>query len=156
MGPMAEGLARKEVENKKLPVKVGSFGVWASEGWCPSTHGVNICKEHDIDISHLRSANIESFNLNKIDNLKIVCMSEWHRDDVLQYGYQNGVEKITGDSVVLMDNINNEDVYDPVGSPRARYEEVFDFIEPHVARHVDEFAEAIENPPEVIDDIWNN
>merc|ERR1719436_1170728 len=96
-----------------------------------------------MDIYGHRSTDICKVDFESCKKLKIVCMEDWHASTVLKTSVRSGIEEITEENVTQLDDINNTNVYDPVGSPRKTYERVFNFIRPHVERHVREFAASV-------------
>jgi len=136
--PMAEGIARQVIQKNNLPIEVGSFGVWASDGRKPTRHGVEICAEDGIDISNQRSTAIESVDFDSLDNAKVVCMSQWHAKGVKEFAQENRLKILKPGTIFLLNPWG--DIYDPVCSPRERYVEVYETIKPLVEKHVLEFA----------------
>jgi len=142
--PMAEGVAKALVKKKNLPIEIGSFGVWAHENSPASQQGVEICASEGIDISKTTSTEMKHVDFEQFENLLVVCMSNWHQRGVRQYAEKHNVSNLPAENVILLDP-NGENVYDPVGSPKARYKQVYDFMKPHIEQKVLDFGEAVSN-----------
>ncbi len=64
---MAEGLAKKLVDEKKLDINVSSSGIFAMKGEHASFNSVAIMKEYDVDIVTHTATPIEESNIEKMD-----------------------------------------------------------------------------------------
>ena len=73
---MAEGLAKKEIENKGLDINVSSSGIFAMEGEHASYNSVAIMKEYDVDILMHKAMPIEKANIEKMDLILCATMSQ--------------------------------------------------------------------------------
>ena len=78
---MAEGLAKKEIENKGLDINVSSSGIFAVEGEHASYNSVAIMKEYDVDILMHKATPIEKANVEKMD--LILCAAMSHKNQVI-------------------------------------------------------------------------
>ena len=64
---MAEGLAKKLIDEKKLDINVSSSGIFAMKGEHASFNSVAIMKEYDVDIVTHTATPIEESNIEKMD-----------------------------------------------------------------------------------------
>ena len=78
---MAEGLAKKEIKEKNLDIKVCSSGVFAVKGEHASYNSVAIMKEYDVDIVTHTATPIEESNIEQMD--VILCATKGHKAQVI-------------------------------------------------------------------------
>jgi len=133
--PMCVGLARDHVKQNNYPFEIRSFGVWACDGDTASLNSVKILRKLGLDISEHRSTSINSVDFED-KFLKIICMEQWQKDDILQYR----IPAINENNVILL---TEDEVPDPIGGNMAEYVGVFDFLRPHIAKHLDSLARTL-------------
>ena len=78
---MAEGLAKKVVDEKNLNISICSSGIFAMKGEHASFNSVAIMKEYDVDIVTHTATPIEESNIIKMDF--IFCATNGHKSQVL-------------------------------------------------------------------------
>ena len=78
---MAEGLAKKEIENKNLDINVSSSGIFAMKGEHASFNSVAIMKEYDVDIVTHTATPIEESSIKQMDY--IFCATSGHKSQVI-------------------------------------------------------------------------
>jgi len=142
--PMAEGIGREVAEKENLPIEVGSFAIsrWGSRRRAAS-NSVEICSSYGIDISNHLSTKMKNVNFDGYDNLKIICMSKWHQEEVLDYFDFNGIN-INEENVILLD-VKGGNVRDPCGQSREIYQKAYDIIQPLVVNHITKFGKYVTN-----------
>jgi len=86
--PLAEGVAKKIVNNETLSIEVDSAGTsnW-HEGEHPCIHSVKIAKHYDVDISEQRSRPVRKEDITLFDY--VVGMDEQNRQDLIDFGFKN-------------------------------------------------------------------
>lgn len=89
--PIAEGVARKLIEEDSLTIAVDSAGTGSWHvGETPCKHSVAVAKYHDIDISHLRARQVKKADFSTFD--LIVALDESNYRDLKALGCQNLVK----------------------------------------------------------------
>ena len=82
--PMAEGLFRKMLEDKKINnIECSSAGLFAMTGDEPSINAVKACERFATDISAHRARRITAYILDETD--KFVCMTKEHAASLSMY-----------------------------------------------------------------------
>jgi len=109
---MAEALFRKMVEDAGADISVGSAGVGAFDGMGPSQHSLAVMKEENIDISHLRSAQISREMVSECSH--IFGMTSGHCEAVKAH-FPEAVEKTFVLREFIADEALDFDVPDPIG-----------------------------------------
>lgn len=111
---MAEGLAKKKINDKKLDINVSSSGIFAMEGEHASYNSVAIMKEYDTDILMHKSTPIENSNIEEMD--LILCATMSHKNQVIMR-YPDLKEKVyTMKEYAEFDNNGKDtDISDPWG-----------------------------------------
>jgi len=89
--PIAEGVARKLIEEDCLTITVDSAGTgnW-HVGETPCKHSVTVAKNHAVDISHLRARQVKKGDFSTFD--LIVALDESNYRDLKALGCQNLVK----------------------------------------------------------------
>ena len=89
--PIAEGVARKLIEEDSLTIAVDSAGTGSWHvGEIPCKHSITVAKKHDIDISHLRARQVKKADFSTFD--LIVALDESNYRDLKSLGCQNLVK----------------------------------------------------------------
>ena len=99
--PIAEGIARKMIEEGAYNISVDSAGTghWHI-GEAPCKHSVTVARNHDIDISHLRARQVKKDDFRAFDLVVALDQSNYRDLEVLgcrnlvklgDYGY-NGAD----------------------------------------------------------------
>ncbi|DAB39361.1 MAG: protein tyrosine phosphatase [Sulfuricurvum sp. GWF2_44_89] len=89
--PIAEGVARKLIEEDSLTIAVDSAGTGSWHvGETPCKHSITVAKKHDIDISHLRARQVKKADFSTFD--LIVALDESNYRDLKSLGCQNLVK----------------------------------------------------------------
>lgn len=111
---MAEGLAKKEIENKRLDINVSSSGIFAMDGEHASYNSVAIMKEYDVDILMHKATSIENSNIENMDI--ILCATMNHKQQVI-LRYPSLKEKVytMKEYAGLDKNGEDTDIGDPWG-----------------------------------------
>jgi protein-tyrosine phosphatase len=138
---MAEGILRHRATAAGLDVEVSSAGVLA--GGAPATdHAIAVCGDRDIDISGHVSRRLDRAIVEDAD--LIICMAREHlREAVVTsppafahtFTLRDLVRRIDANPQATLEELNHgraiadyvkndtaDDVADPVGLPRSRYE----------------------------------
>lgn len=107
--PMAEGILRKIVVEKKLDWRVDSAGVWAQDGIEPAENAVAILLAKGIDIRSHRSQTVNKDMLYQHD---IVLVMEKTQKEAIELAFPDVQHKI-----FLISQLINEDfdIVDPIG-----------------------------------------
>lgn len=137
--PMCVGLAREHVKQNNYPFEIRSFGVWSGDGDKASENSVRILRRLGMDISEHRSTSIRNVDFRN-EFLKIICMEEWHKHAILEHGYTYNFPALNKNSVILL---TEDEVPDPIGGNMAEYVSVFNFLRPHIAKHLDYLAKTL-------------
>lgn len=104
--PLAEGIARDLAKKRSLDLKIDSAG---TSGWhideSPDSRSIEVAKNNGIDISHLRSRKVNTYNDESFD--LIVAMDRQNYQDLLRF--------FSKDKVVLMGDygLQGGDIPDP-------------------------------------------
>lgn len=103
--PIAEGVARKLIEEQGHSITVDSAGTghW-HVGEAPCQHSVTVARKHGVDISHLRARQVKKTDFSSFD--LIVALDQSNYQDLKAMGCQNLVK--LGDY-----GYRGEDVPDP-------------------------------------------
>lgn len=111
---MAEGLAKKIVEEQKLDFEIYSAGIYAQSGEHASYNSVAIMKEYDVDIALHQATSIEEVNMEEME--LILCATKNHKAE-LQARYSSLKDRIfTIKEYAKMDNDGSDmDIKDPWG-----------------------------------------
>jgi protein-tyrosine phosphatase len=89
--PIAEGVARKLIEEDSLTIAVDSAGTGSWHvGETPCKHSVTVAKNHAVDISHLRARQVKKADFSTFDI--IVALDESNYRDLKALGCQNLVK----------------------------------------------------------------
>lgn len=103
--PIAEGVARKLIEEDSLTIAVDSAGTGSWHvGEAPCKHSVTVAKNHAVDISGLRARQVKKTDFSAFD--LIVALDQNNYRDLKALGCQNLVK--LGDF-----GLNGADVPDP-------------------------------------------
>jgi len=105
--PLAEGIARKYINDNNLNIEVDSCG---TGGWhvgeTPCENSIKVAKLHDLDISDLRARQITKKDFEEFDT--IIALDDNNVADLLQLGCpKNKLSKLG------FYGYDNEDVPDP-------------------------------------------
>jgi len=86
--PLAEGIAKKQIEKSGLHVNVDSAGTgdW-HVGEAPCQHSIDIARAHDLDISMLRARQITKHDITVFD--LIIALDESNFQDLKRLGAKN-------------------------------------------------------------------
>ena len=104
--PLADGIANKIAREKNLNLYIDSAGTSAfHKGQPPCDNSQKVAKNHDIDISGLKSRPIVPKDLKEFDI--IIAMDEQNKKDLISYGFKK-VYKL-GD----FGGLDSKDVPDP-------------------------------------------
>jgi len=119
--PMAEGYLQfliDKIGNKNIIAQ--SAGIFTNTGLHTSQQSVDILKELNIDISHLRSTAITDCDLMNFD--KIIVMTQGHKIQLV-----NALPNLSDKIQLLMEYSNTEqiDVGDPYGGTIEIYKKCF-------------------------------
>ena len=131
--PIAEGIAKKIVEQKRLHVRVASAG---TSGWhtgeAPCTNSVKVAQTNGIDISNFRASQITKQELEEFDI--VIALDENNYADLIKLGAKN-LYKL-GEF-----GYNNQDVPDPYFfNGFEGFDKVYEMIEICVSRMFEELA----------------
>lgn len=134
--PMAEGIARKIIEEKNIQgITVSSAGTDACEGNAASENSIIACEEIGIDISSHRSR-ILTHEL--VDNTDLfVCMTASHANIMKYCG-------VSRDKVMLLGN----GIPDPYGCSINVYRECRDAMLPYIESIISDCAKKESNTDE--------
>jgi RpiB/LacA/LacB family sugar-phosphate isomerase len=123
--PMAEGLARHMARDIHA-IEVKSAGLGAPSGQAPSTHAIEVMKELEIDISHLRSKPVTRDLVEWADT--ILVMTYGHLDNMLML-YPHAAEKTyllrEFETSAVPDD---REIDDPIGQSQSVYRRTRDQI----------------------------
>ena len=113
--PMAEGLFNSLCKSENLPCFAESSGLFTTSGMSASLNAVEVCKNHNIDISsHISS----SFNPLKIDEYRfIVPMTQDHKSLLENIG-------VTTEKIFYV-----TDISDPFGGDINVYDKTFNQLQ---------------------------
>ncbi|HVV37872.1 MAG TPA: hypothetical protein VHC63_14780 [Acidimicrobiales bacterium] len=140
--PMAEGILRHRVEGSDLDVHVSSAGIM--QGGAPATdHAVSVCADRGVDITGHVSRRLDRSIVDGAD--LIICMAREHLREVVvtsspaferTFTLRELARRIEANPHASLAELHvgrqladyvkgdpNDDVADPVGKPRSRYEE---------------------------------
>ena len=131
--PLAEGIAKKIVEQKGLHVRVASAG---TSGWhadeAPCTNSIKVAQKNGIDISSFRASQITKQELGEFDI--VIALDESNYADLKKLGAKN-LYKL-GEF-----GYNNQDVPDPYFfNGFEGFDKVYEMIEICVSRMFEELA----------------
>lgn len=87
---MAQGIFNMLAKEKNIPVVAESFGVATISGMPVSENSVEACKEIGVDLSNLRSTEINDVNLEEYKH--IYCMSKSHASLLCEYYFVSADE----------------------------------------------------------------
>lgn len=130
--PMAEGLLKKIVNEKQIPVEVQSAGLAAFAGVPATPEAVQACGEKGVDISSHQSQPL-SKNLVTESDL-ILTMTGKHKEMILKK------MPMLEPKVALFSEfagVGTEDVEDPVGQPIDSYRKVLGQMEGYLLKSLD-------------------
>ena len=82
--PMAEGIFRKMAENDTVLAKIsiGSVGLFSDNSSSASSNAIEVCREHDVDISSHTSKRLTVDRIYRTD--LFVCMTHNHAFCLMQ------------------------------------------------------------------------
>lgn len=131
--PLAEGIAKKIVEQKNLHVRVASAG---TSGWhtgeTPCTNSIKVAQTNGIDISSFRASQITKQELGEFDI--VIALDENNYADLIKLGAKN-LYKL-GEF-----GYNNQDVPDPYFfNGFEGFDKVYEMIEICVSKMFEELA----------------
>ena len=131
--PLAEGIAKKIVEQKGLHVRVASAG---TSGWhadeAPCTNSIKVAQKNGIDISSFRASQITKQELGEFDI--VIALDESNYADLKKLGAKN-LYKL-GEF-----GYNNQDVPDPYFfNGFEGFDKVYEMIEICVSKMFEELA----------------
>lgn len=111
---MAEGLAKKIIEEKHLNIDVCSAGIHAYSGEAASYNSIAVMKEYDVDILLHKSRAFQDIDLEKIDY--IFCATSNHKAYIQNY-YPELKDKVytLKEYAEFNDYQTNPDIKDPWG-----------------------------------------
>ncbi len=120
--PMAQGIFNKLAKEKSLDYIAESAGIATLTGLPVSENSKFVCKEFGIDISHMRSTDINDVDLSEYE--VIYAISQSHKDALVELGVNGDIVKILGEE--------NGEIYDPYGGSvevyRACRDEIYDGV----------------------------
>jgi protein-tyrosine phosphatase len=131
--PLAEGIAKKIVEQKSLHVRVASAGTssWHA-GEAPCTNSIKVAQKNGIDISSFKASQITKQELGEFDI--VIALDESNYGDLKKLGAKN-LYKL-GEF-----GYNNQDVPDPYFfNGFEGFDKVYEMIEICVSRMLEELA----------------
>lgn len=111
---MAEGLAKKIINEQQLNINVKSAGIFAFSGENASYNSIAIMKEYDVDILLHKSTMIQEVDLNTMDY--IFCATQNHKS-YIQGNYPEISTKVytMKEFAEFNDYKINPDIKDPWG-----------------------------------------
>jgi protein-tyrosine phosphatase len=135
--PMAEGILRKKIEDRKLPFTIDSAGTADYHvGECPDPRAIQAAKSFGVDISKLRG---RQFNRKDFDEFDVIYAMD-------RTNYKKIIRLARNDSdrakvkFFLTKNGEGQDVPDPwFGEPEGFYP-VFDLLDKAAERILTEFS----------------
>lgn len=133
--PMAEGIFKFLLKDKKLDIQVESAGTFALDGDNASGHAVKALESLNIDISNHKSRLIHNSLIEEMD--LILTMGSSHKDLVLRKFPQ------AKDKVFLLNEYafgEKKDIIDPYGGDLKTYQVVRDEIYKAVEEIVDKLS----------------
>lgn len=111
---MAEGLAKKIINNRDLNISVASAGIFAFSGESASYNSIAVMKEYDVDILMHKSTSIQEINLKEIDY--IFCATENHKNYILENYHDIKAKVYTIKEFAEFDNYKDDpNIKDPWG-----------------------------------------
>lgn len=131
--PIAEGVAKKIVENKSLHVRIASAGTggWHA-GETPCVNSIKVASKHGVDISSFMASRITKKELEEFEY--IIALDASNYNDLKQMGAKN-LYKLGSFGY------NNEDVPDPYFfNGFEGFDKVYKMIESCVSRMFEELA----------------
>ncbi|MBK8501604.1 MAG: low molecular weight phosphotyrosine protein phosphatase [Saprospiraceae bacterium] len=120
--PLAEGITRQLLADRKLSWQVDSAGTagW-HEGASPDSRSIDVARNHQIDISHLKARRLTYLDLQESD--LIIAMDSQNYQDIRRLD-----PKATQDKLYLIMNFlypdQNRAVPDPYYGTSSDFEEV--------------------------------
>ena len=112
---MADGLARKIVEEKNMDIKIYSAGIYAMKGEHASYNSVAVMKEYDTDIVTHTATPIEDINIEDMD--LILCATDKHKRQILNtYSCAQGKTYTMKEYAGVDQNGTDLDIKDPWGN----------------------------------------
>lgn len=113
--PMAEGIFRKMVADKKIDnVECASAGLFAMTGDEAAQNAIRACERFKVDISAHRARRITAYILDETD--KFVCMTSEHAASLSMY--------VPGEKITVL----GEGVPDPYGGDLETYIKTANYI----------------------------
>ena len=111
---MADGLAKKLIEEKDLDIEVFSSGTFATTGEHASFNAIAIMKEYDVDIVLHTATSIEQSNIMDMDY--IFCATNSQKNEVTKRYNQLKCKIFTMKEFAEIDNNGQDlDIRDPWG-----------------------------------------
>jgi len=122
--PMAMGFLRAKVQSDTTDWRIGSAGVWASEGYPAATYSLRVMEDAGINISDHRSSQITK---EMIWEFNLVLVMEKGHKEALKFEFPEYASKI----YLLSEMIGSySNIEDPMGSS------IVDFID--TAREIEQ------------------
>lgn len=122
--PMAEGILRKKSEERNLNIIVDSAGFESyHSGERPDPRAILTAKNHNVDISNIRSRVFRYEDFEKFD--KIYVMDKWNYEDVISVSKTDADRMKVDFFLNLVYPNENRSVPDPYYGKVDGFEEVF-------------------------------
>lgn len=128
--PMAEAIFRNMVDD----VEVCSAGINASDGEPASYLAVEVCSNHDLDLSKHESCSISNSGIREMD---LILTAEVSHRDILRNSYP---ELKICTVKQYGEGYDDLDIADPYGISKIRYENCFSEIEEALKKVADKFV----------------
>lgn len=131
---MCEAILKKfsSEDNLQERITVESAGTEALSGSSPDPETIEVCKKHDIDISHHQARQVEPELLEQAD--LILCLAESHKERIVEASpvYEKKVFLLKEYAqVVLPDDLS---VNDPTGKAKKDYQKTFEELYGEILR----------------------
>lgn len=130
---MAEGILRKKLEDQGAQmVSVKSAGTAAMEGMTASFIGISVARMHEVNIMTHRSRPVTRKLMDRSD--LVLVMAENHME-YFKENYPQYLEKIHFlKQYGRDDEVEDPNVFDPIGNDAEIYEAVFQDLEKEIIR----------------------
>lgn len=132
--PIAEGLFQREIDRKELPWEIDSAGTGSWHiGEAPDHRSIDICRKHDLDISHQRARQLRIEDFNQFDIL--IAMDDSNYRDLVNKSPDGTKGKIRR-MMEFVDKSQHSEVPDPYYD--GRFREVYEMLEHAVDRCIEQ------------------
>lgn len=126
--PMAEGILRKKIIDRKLNIQVDSAGTANFHvGEAPDSRAIQTAKKFGVDLSDLRGRQFTETDFDKFDH--IFVMDDSNKSNVLKLARNDNDKKKVQLFLELVDEYKLKDVPDPWFGGDEGFIEVFEMLE---------------------------